>query len=123
MPRREAKYPASLEVRAEGTTYPCKDGDVIGMEGRLAHPFFSQIVNLAPRHLLIGQSEERWFIFTPKNVQHPFVLDGTALLPGERKILQYVEHQLEFNGRVFGLRLIPQPKKEGFFSRIFGRKR
>jgi anti-anti-sigma factor len=121
--RREAKYPASLEVRAEGASFPCKDGDVIGTEGRLAQQFFSQIANLAPRHLLIGQLEERWFVFTPKNVQHPFVLDGVVLRAGERKILQYAEHQLEFNGRVFGFRLVPQQQKEGFFSRIFGRKR
>jgi hypothetical protein len=89
----------------------------------LAQQFFSQIANLAPRHLLIGQLEERWFVFTPKNVQHPFVLDGVVLRAGERKILQYAEHQLEFNGRVFGFRLVPQQQKEGFFSRIFGRKR
>jgi anti-sigma B factor antagonist len=121
--RREAKYPSSLEVRAEGASYPCKDGDVIGTEGRLAQPFFSQIPNLAPRHLLIGELEGRWFVFTPKNVQHPFVLDGVVLRAGERKTLQYVEHQLEFNGRVFGFRLVPQQQKEGFLSRIFGRKR
>ncbi|MBV9105634.1 MAG: anti-sigma factor antagonist [Verrucomicrobia bacterium] len=120
--RREAKYPAALEVRAEGASYPCKDGDVIGTEGRLAQPFFSQIASLAPRHLLIGQLEDRWFVFTPKNVQHPFVLDGVVLRAGERKILQYVEHQLEFNGRVFGFRLVPQQRKEGFFSRFFGRQ-
>src|SRR5262252_219816 len=50
VPRREAKYPALLEVRAEGTSYPCKDGDVIGTEGQLAKAYFSQISNLAPRH-------------------------------------------------------------------------
>jgi len=121
--RREAKYPARLEVRAEGTSYPCKDGDVIGTEGKLAQPFFSQVLNLAPRHLLIGQLEGRWFIFTPKNVQHPFTLDGVVLRPGERKMLQYVEHQIEFSGHVFGFRLVPEQPKEGLFSRIFGGKR
>jgi len=120
--RREAKYPALLEVRAEGTSYPCKDGDVIGTEGRLAQPYFSQISQLAPRHLLIGLLDDRWFVFTPKNVQHPFVLDGVALRAGERKMLQYVEHQAEFSGHVFGFRLITKPPKEGFFSRIFGKK-
>jgi anti-anti-sigma factor len=121
--RREAKYPARLEVRAEGTSYPCKDGDVIGTEGKLAQPFFSQVHNLAPRHLLIGQLDGRWFIFTPKNVQHPFTLDGVVLRPGERKMLQYVEHQIEFSGHVFGFRLLPEQPKEGLFSRIFGGKR
>lgn len=121
--RREAKYPALLEVRAEGTSYPCKDGDVIGTEGRLAQPYFSQIAHLAPRHLLIGLLEGRWFVFTPKNVQHPFVLDGVALRAGERKMLQYVEHQVEFSGHVFGFRLVTQPSKEGFFARMFGRKK
>jgi hypothetical protein len=29
---------------------------------------------------------------------------------------------MEFNGQVFGLRLIPELKKQGFFSRIFGKK-
>jgi anti-sigma B factor antagonist len=120
--RREAKYPAQLEVRAEGASYPCKDGDVIGTEGRLAKAYFSQITNLAPRHLLIGQLEGRWFVFTPQNVQHPFILDGVALRAGERKILQYVEHQVEFSGYVFGFRLVAAEGKEGFFSRIFGRK-
>jgi anti-anti-sigma factor len=120
--RREAKYPAQLEVRAEGASYPCKDGDVIGTEGRLAKAYFSQITNLAARHLLIGQLEGRWFVFTPKNVQHPFILDGVALRAGERKILQYVEHQVEFSGYVFGFRLVASEGKEGFFSRIFGRK-
>jgi anti-anti-sigma factor len=120
--RREAKYPAQLEVRAEGTSYPCKDGDVIGTEGRLAKEYFGQITNLAARHLLIGQLEGRWFVFTPKNVQHPFVLDGVALRAGERKMLQYVEHQVEFSGHVFGFRLVASEGKEGFFSRIFGRK-
>jgi hypothetical protein len=120
--RREAKYPAQLEVRAEGASYPCKDGDVIGTEGRLAKAYFSQITNLAARHLLIGQLEGRWFVFTPKNVQHPFILDGVALRAGERKMLQYVEHQVEFSGYVFGFRLIAPEGKEGFFSRIFGRK-
>jgi anti-sigma B factor antagonist len=120
--RREAKYPAQLEVRAEGASYPCKDGDVIGTEGRLAKAYFSQITNLAARHLLIGQLEGRWFVFTPKNVQHPFILDGVALRAGERKILQYVEHQVEFSGHVFGFRLVASEGKEGFFSRIFGRK-
>jgi anti-anti-sigma factor len=122
-PRREPKYPASLEVRAEGTSYPCKDGDVIGTIGGVAQPYFSQITNLAPRHLLIGQHEGRWFVFTPKNVQHPFIMDGVVLRAGERKMLQYVEHQVEFSGYVFGFRLVDQPPKEGFFGRIFGRKR
>lgn len=121
--RLEAKYPARLEVRAEGTSYPCKDGDVIGTEGKLAQPFFSQVQNLAPRHLLIGQLDGRWFIFTPKNVLHPFTLDGVVLRSGERKMLQYVEHQIEFSGHVFGLRLVPEQPKEGLFSRIFGGKR
>jgi anti-anti-sigma factor len=121
--RREVKYPARLEVRAEGTSYPCKDGDVIGTEGKLAQPFFSQVHNLAPRHLLIGLLDGRWFIFTPKNVQHPFTLDGVVLRPGERKMLQYVEHQIEFGGHVFGFRLVPEQPKEGLFSRIFGGKR
>jgi anti-sigma B factor antagonist len=121
--RREAKFPALLEIRAEGTSYPCKDGDVIGTEGQLAKPFFSQITNLAPRHLLIGQSEDRWFVFTPKNVQHPFTMDGVILRAGERKLLQYVEHQVEFSGHVFGFRLVPQVQKKGFFSRLFRRKR
>jgi anti-anti-sigma factor len=121
--RREAKYPALLEVRAEGASYRCKDGDVIGTEGRLAQAYFRQFTNLAPRHLLIGQLEGRWFIFTPKNVQHPFILDGVALRAGERKSLQYIEHQVEFNGHVFGFRLVAEQEQEGFFSRIFGRKR
>ena len=122
-PRREAKYPALLEVRAEGTSYPCKDGDVIGTEGQLAKAYFSQISNLAPRHLLIGQTDGRWFVFTPKNVQHPFILDGVPLRTGERKFLQFVEHQAEFSGHVFGLRLIQEQPKEGLFSRMFGRKK
>jgi anti-sigma B factor antagonist len=121
--RREAKYPALLEVRAEGTSYPCKDGDVIGTEGRLAQPYFSQIAHLAPRHLQIGLLDGRWFVFTPKNVQHPFVLDGVALRPGERKLLQFIEHQVEFSGHVFGFRLVTEPQKEGFFARILGRKK
>jgi anti-sigma B factor antagonist len=121
--RREAKSPALLEVRAEGASYPCKDGDVIGTDGRLAQTYFSQISNLAPRHLLIGKLEGHWFVFTPKNVQHPFVLDGVVLRAGERKILQYEEHQVEFSGYVFGFRLVAQPQKKGFFSRIFSPKR
>ena len=121
--RREATYPARLEVRAEGTSYPCKDGDVIGTEGKVAQPFFTQVTNLAPRHLLIGQLDGRWFVFTPKNVQLPFTLDGVVLRPGERKMLQYVEHQVEFSGHVFGFRLLPEQGNEGFFGRIFGGKR
>jgi anti-sigma B factor antagonist len=121
--RREAKFPALLEVRAEGASYPCKDGDVIGTEGRLAQAYFGQITNLAPRHLLIGQLDGHWFVFTPKNVQHPFILDGVVLRAGERKVLQYVEHQVEFSGHVFGFRLVAQQPKEGFFARVFGRKR
>ena len=121
--RREATYPARLEVRAEGTSYPCKDGDVIGTEGKLAQPFFSQVTNLAPRHLLIGQLEGRWFVFTPKNVQLPFTLDGVMLRAGERKMLQYVEHQVEFSGHVFGFRLVPEQGKEGFLSRVFRSKK
>src|SRR5271165_2174379 len=121
-PRREAKYPARLEVRAEGISYPCKDGDVIGTDGQLAAAYFSQISKLAPRHLLIGKLDQRWFVFTPKNVQHPFILDGIPLQPGERKSLQYVEHQAEFSGHVFGLRLIPEQRKGGLLSRMFGRK-
>ncbi len=121
-PRREAKYPARLEVRAEGISYPCKDGDVIGTAGQLAAAYFSQISNLAPRHLLIGRLDERWFVFTPKNVQHPFILDGVPLRAGERKVLQYVEHQAEFSGHVFGLRLVQEQRKEGLLSRMFGRK-
>jgi anti-sigma B factor antagonist len=121
--RREANYPARLEVRAEGTSYPCKDGDVIGTEGKLAQPFFSKVTNLAPRHLLIGQVDGRWFVFTPQNVQHPFSLDGVILRAGERKTLQYVEHQIEFSGHVFGFRLMPEQVKVGFLSRVFGGKR
>jgi anti-sigma B factor antagonist len=120
--RLEAKYPARLEVRAEGISYPCKDGDVIGTAGQLAAAYFNQISNLAPRHLLIGKLDERWFLFTPKNVQHPFILDGIPLRAGERKFLQYVEHQAEFSGHVFGLRLTQEERKEGLLSRMFGRK-
>jgi anti-sigma B factor antagonist len=121
--RREANYPARLEVRAEGTSYPCKDGDVIGTEGKLAQPFFSKVSNLAPRHLLIGQVDGRWFVFTPQNVQHPFSLDGVILRAGERKTLQYIEHQIEFSGHVFGFRLAPEQVKVGFLSRVFGGKK
>ena len=121
--RREAKYPALLEVRAEGASYPCKDGDVIGTEGRLAQPFFGQMTSLAPRHLLVGQLEGRWFVFTPQNVQHPFIVDGVVLRAGERRMLQYVEHQAEFNGHVFGFRLVSEQPKEGFFARLFRRKK
>jgi anti-sigma B factor antagonist len=116
-PRREASYPAVLEIRAEGISYPCKDGDVIGTAGRVANSFFASIAGLEARHLLIGQEGDRWFIFTPKNIAHPFVLDGVLLVAGERKFLQYVEHQMEFNGHVFGLRLIPDRRKKGIFGR------
>jgi anti-anti-sigma factor len=121
-PRVEASFPAQLEVRAEGNSYPCKDGDVIGGLGQLGKAYFSQIPGLAPRHLLIGKAEGRWFVLTPKNVLHPFSIDGHPLIAGQRKFLEYTEHQLEFNGHVFGLRLIPEQKKPGFFSRIFGKK-
>jgi anti-sigma B factor antagonist len=120
--RVEAKYPARLEVRAEGISYPCKDGDVIGTAGQLAAAYFNQISNLAPRHLLIGKTDERWFVFTPQNVQHPFVLDGLPLRSGERRFLQYIEHQAEFSGHVFGLRLTQEERKEGLLARMFGRK-
>jgi anti-anti-sigma factor len=121
-PRIEAPFPAQLEVRAEGNSYPCKDGDVIGGAGQLGKPYFTQIPGLGPRHLLIGKLEGRWFVFTPQNVQHPFSMDGHLLVAGERKFLDYAEHQLEFNGHVFGLRLVAEQQKRGFFSRIFGKK-
>jgi anti-sigma B factor antagonist len=117
-PRREASYPAVLEIRAEGISYPCKDGDVIGTAGRVANSFFAGIAGLDARHLLIGQEGDRWFILTPKNIAHPFVLDGVPLVAGERKFLQYVEHQMEFSGRAFGLRLIPDRRKKGLFGRF-----
>jgi anti-sigma B factor antagonist len=120
-PRVGAPFPAQLEVRAEGKSYPCKDGDVIGGIGELGKAYFAHIPGLGPRHLLIGKAEGRWFVFTPKNVQHPFSMDGHLLVAGERKFLDYAEHQLEFNGHVFGLRLIPEQKKRGFFARLFGK--
>ena len=120
--RVEPPFPALLELRAEGNSYPCKDGDVIGSAGQLGRSYFAQIPGLAPRHLLIGKLEERWFVFTPQNILHPFLFDGHPLVAGERKFLQFAEHQMEFNGHVFGLRLIPGQKKQGFFSRFFGRK-
>jgi hypothetical protein len=123
LPQRvEASGPALLELRAEGNSYPCKDGDVIGSAGQLGRSYFAQIPGLAPRHLLIGKLEGRWFVFTPQNVLHPFLFDGHPLVAGERKFLQFAEHQMEFNGRVFGLRLISEQKKQGFFSRFFGKK-
>lgn len=117
-PRREASYPAVLEIRAEGISYPCKDGDVIGTAGRVASSFFASITGLEARHLLIGQEGDHWFVFTPKNIAHPFVLDGVPLVAGERKFLQYVEHQMELSGHVFGLRLIPDRRKKGLFGRF-----
>lgn len=117
-PRREASYPAVLEVRAEGISYPCKDGDVIGTAGRVASSFFASIAGLEARHLLIGREGDRWFVFTPKNIAHPFVLDGVPLVAGERKFLQYVEHQVEFSGHLFGLRLIPDRRKKALFGRF-----
>jgi anti-anti-sigma factor len=120
--RVEASVPALLELRAEGNSYPCKDGDVIGSAGELGRSYFAQIPGLAPRHLLIGKLEGRWFVFTPQNVLHPFLFDGHPLVAGERKFLQFAEHQMEFSGHVFGLRLIPEQKKQGFFSRFFGKK-
>ena len=116
--RREASYPAVLEIRAEGISYPCKDGDVIGTAGRVASSFFASIAGVEARHLLIGQEGDHWFVFTPKNIAHPFVLDGVPLVAGERKFLHYVEHQMEFSGRVFGLRLIPDRRKKGLFGRF-----
>jgi hypothetical protein len=50
-------------------------------------------------------------------------MDGVVLRAGERKMLQYVDHQVEFSGYVFGFRLVDQPPKESFFGRLFGRKR
>jgi anti-anti-sigma factor len=117
-PRREANYPAVLEIRAEGISYPCKDGDVIGTAGRVATSFFASITGLEARHLLIGQEGDHWFVFTPKNIAHPFVLDGVPLVAGERKFLQYVEHQMELSGHIFGLRLIPDRRKKGLFGRF-----
>jgi anti-anti-sigma factor len=121
-PRVEVSHAAQLEVRAEGNIYPCKDGDVIGSAGQLGKGYFAQIPGLAPRHLLIGKMEGRWFVFTPQNVQHPFSCDGQPLVAGERKFLRYADHQMEFNGRVFAFRLVPERKKQGFFSRVFGKK-
>jgi anti-anti-sigma factor len=120
--RREATFPSVLEVRAEGVSYACKDGDVIGKGGQVARSFFDQIPGLEPRHLLIGQMEGRWFVFTPKTVIHPFTFDGVPLASGERRPLAYVEHQMEFHGYVFGLRLVPESRKAGFFARLFGKK-
>jgi anti-sigma B factor antagonist len=117
-PRREASYPALLEIRAEGISYPCKDGDVIGTAGRVASSFFASIAGLEARHLLVGQEGDRWFVFTPKNVAYPFLLDGVTLVAGERKFLQYVEHQVEFSGHVFGLRLVLDRRKKGLFGRF-----
>ena len=117
-PRREASYPALLEIRAEGISYPCKDGDVIGTAGRVASSFFASIAGLEARHLLVGQEGDRWFVFTPKNVAYPFLLDGVPLVAGERKFLHYVEHQMEFSGHVFGLRLVPDRRKKGLFGRF-----
>src|SRR5215472_4261501 len=84
--RAEASFPALLELRAEGNSYPCKDGDVIGSAGQLGRTHFAQIPGLAPRHLLIGKLEGRWFVFTPQNILHPFLFDGHPLVAGERKL-------------------------------------
>jgi anti-anti-sigma factor len=120
--RREATYPSVLEVRAEGVSYACKDGDVIGKGGQIARSFFDQVTGLEPRHLLIGQLDGRWFVFTPKTVVNPFIFDGVPLSPGERRQLVYVEHQMEFHGYVFGLRLMPVRRKPGFFARLLGKR-
>jgi hypothetical protein len=40
------------------------------------------------------------------------------LVAGERKFLQYVEHQVEFSGHLFGLRLIPDRRKKALFGRF-----
>ncbi|MBV9390682.1 MAG: anti-sigma factor antagonist [Verrucomicrobia bacterium] len=115
-------YPADLELRAEGVSYPCKDGDVIGKAGALASDYFSKMGSLDARHVLIGREDEKWFLFTPKTVLHPFVLDGQPLEPGERKFLCYFEHQIEFEGHIFGLRFVPEQPRKGVLSRLFGSK-
>jgi anti-anti-sigma factor len=120
--RREAPFPSSLEVRIEGVSHSCKDGDVIGKGGQIAPAFFDRIPGLEPRHLLIGQIDGRWFIFTPKTVVHPFVFDGVTLSAGERRPLVDAEHQLEFGGQIFGLRLVPPQKRPGFLARLFQKK-
>ncbi len=120
--RLPVNYVADLELRAEGVSYRCKDGDVIGKTGDLASNYFSKMGSLEARHVLIGREDERWFLFTPKTVLHPFVLDGQPLEPGERRFLRYFEHQIEFEGQIFGLRLLPEQPRKGILLRLFRSK-
>ena len=85
-----------------GSVIHVKMETLSGQQANWPQPILARLSNLAPRHLLIGKSDSRWFVFTPKNVQHPFILDGIPLQAGERKFFQYFEHQAEFSGHVFG---------------------
>jgi hypothetical protein len=105
--RPDAPHDAVMELVIEGTNYRCKDGTVIGSASELAKEFFSRASGLEPRHLLLGREGGCWFLFTPRTVRRPFLLDGSTLPRGERYFLKKVRHHLQFDELRFGLRLLP----------------
>ena len=105
--RPDAPPDAAMALVIEGTNYPCKDGTVIGSASEFAREFFSRAAGLEPRHLLLGKEGGRWFLFTPRTVPRPFLLDGVTLPRGERCFLTKVRHHLQFDDLRFGLRLSP----------------
>lgn len=105
--RPDAPVDAVLELVIEGTNYRCKDGTIIGSTSDFAKEFFSRAAGLEPRHLLVGKEGGCWFLFTPRTVRRPFLLDGSTLPRGERCSLKKVRHHVEFDELRFGLRLLP----------------
>jgi len=105
--RPDAPPDAAMALVIEGTNYSCKDGTVIGSGSEFAREFFSRAGGLEPRHLLLGKEGGRWFLFTPRPVLRPFLLDGVTLPRGERRFLTKVRHHLQFDDLRFGLRLSP----------------
>ena len=99
---------AELEMVVEGRSFLCRDGTIIGAESNFASEVFQHVHGLESRHALLGIEDGYWFILTPRNVKHPFRLDGATLPRGQRRPLDRVRHHVEFDSLRLGLRLKPK---------------
>ena len=122
--RPDAPHDAVMELVIEGASHRCKDGTIIGSASEFAKEFFSRASGLEPRHLLLGKENGCWFLFTPRTVRRPFLLDGSTLPRGERYFLKKVRHHIQFDELRFGLRLFPAERAgiAGWASLLFRRK-
>jgi len=88
----------TLSLVANGRSYRCADGDILGRSGTLAQDFFSAIVTVSRKHISLPFRDGKWYVRVLPGVGNLTQLDGQSLPAGSESLLES-EHRLRLSSK------------------------